>query len=191
VSDGAELLAVVQAAIEAFRALGIPYFITGSFASSVHGEFRATNDLDVVADLDGPRARRLVEALSTHFLTDGEQATAALASGTNFNVIHRETFLKVDVFPCRSAFDREATQRAESITLPQTTVPLRVATKEDILLAKLRWYRLGDETSEVQRRDVGRLVDLNRGEFDEAYLRRWAARLDVLDLLEEFLRQGS
>lgn len=190
-SDGAELLAVVRAVVEAFRALDIPYFITGSFASSVHGEFRATNDLDVVADLDGTRVRQLVEALSTHFLTDAEQATAAVASGTNFNVIHRETFLKVDVFPCVSAFDREATRRAESISLPQAPVPLRVATREDILLAKLRWYRLGDETSEVQRRDLVRLVDLNRGEFDEQYLRRWAVRLDVLDLLDEFLQRRS
>lgn len=54
---------------------------------------------------------------------------------------------------------------------------------EDILLAKLRWYRLGGESSEVQRRDVRQLIVLNRDALDMGYLRQWATVLGVDDLL--------
>lgn len=70
--------------------------------------------------------------------------------------------------------------------MPGGAQALRVATKEDILLAKLRWYRLGDEQSEVQRRDIRQLLALNRDALDSAYLDNWAAVLGVSDLLERF-----
>ncbi len=72
--------------------------------------------------------------------------------------------------------------------MPGAAEPLRVATREDILLAKLRWYRLGDEQSEVQRRDIRQLVALNRDAFDSAYLGTWAHVLGVADLLRQFER---
>ena len=190
-SDPSELLAAVHAVVEAFERHGIRYFITGSLASSVQGEFRATNDIDIVADVDTSQLRPLLDELSRDFVADHDQAFAALASGSSFNLIHRVTYLKVDVFPCVSAFDAEATQRAESIAISPGIASLRVATREDILLAKIRWYRLGDETSETQRRDIQRLIALNAGEFDESYLHLWAMQLAISDLLERFLSEES
>ncbi|MFN2400781.1 MAG: hypothetical protein ABR543_19410 [Gemmatimonadaceae bacterium] len=186
-SGARDLLAVVDTVVGTFRRRDIVYFITGSFASSIHGEFRATNDLDIVAELDASQLGPLFDDLSHDFVADVDQAVRALESGFNFNLIHRSSYLKVDVFPCRSAFDREAARRAETIVVPGGTESLRVASREDILLAKLRWFRLGGESSETQQRDVQRLIALNRGEFDEDYLRRWAGLLQVDDLLERFL----
>ena len=54
-TDVNELLHVVNSMVAALRRNGIDYFITGSFASSVHGEFRATNEIDIVAVLDAKR----------------------------------------------------------------------------------------------------------------------------------------
>lgn len=186
-SDPAELVAVIESVIAAFRRQDVAYFITGSLASSVHGEFRATNDLDVVAMLERRHVAPLTADLSRAFFADLDQAMAALQAGTSFNLIHRGTYLKVDVFPCLTAFDREATRRAVDVALPGGHGPLRVATKEDILLAKLRWFRLGGETSEVQQRDIESLVAMNRADFDHTYLKRWAAELGVGDLLDRFL----
>ncbi len=171
----------------AFQRQGVAYFVTGSLASSVHGEFRATKDVDVVAMLERRHLKPLMAHLSAEFVADLNQAVTALESESGFNLIHRSTYLKVDVYPCVTAFDREATARAVDIVLPGSHGPLRVASKEDILLAKLRWYRLGGETSEVQQRDIESLVALNRDDFDRAYLERWAAELGVGDLLRRFL----
>lgn len=183
----AELIAVVDAVTSALRRAGVGYFITGSLASSVHGEFRATNDLDIVAALDREQVSSILDALAGEFVVDRDQAATALASGGSFNLIHRETYLKVDLFPCVSPFEREAVRRAVSITLPGCREPMCVASREDILLAKLRWYRLGGDESERQWRDIRGLLALNSGRFDEAYLREWAVRLGVADLLTRLL----
>jgi hypothetical protein len=90
------------------------------------------------------------------------------------------------VFPCATDFDREAMRRAESLTLPGISQPLRVTTAEDILLAKLRWHRLGGEQLVTQPRDIHQLIDLNRNELDWPYVERWAGRLGLTDLLDRF-----
>ena len=66
-----------------------------------------------------------------------------------------------------------------SITIPGTRETVRVSSVEDTLLAKLRGYRLGGESLEVQRRDVQRrdvqrrdvrqLIALNRKALDVGY----------------------
>jgi predicted nucleotidyltransferase len=187
-SDGAsELFGAAEAVTSALTRQGITYFITGSFASSVQGEYRATNDVDLVVELDAAKLDTLLDQLSTDFVTDIDQARSALASGQSFNLIHRLSYLKVDIFPSLTEFDRQAARRADSITLTGAPSPLRVATVEDILLAKLRWYRLGGEESGVQRRDIQGLIALNKAEMDTAHLRRWASALGVADLLARFL----
>lgn len=187
VTDTGDLIAVVDAVIAALRSHAIPHYITGSFASSVHGEFRATSDIDLVADIPMSSLSALMGDLDTAFVADAQQAATALAAGMSFNLIHRTTYLKVDLFPCDNAFNRAALDRAITIDIPGAKESLRVSSVEDILLAKLRWYRLGGESSEVQRRDVRQLVALNREILDIAYLRHWATVLGVDDLLTTIL----
>jgi hypothetical protein len=59
-----------------------------------------------------------------------------------------------------------------------------VATAEDSLLAKLRWYRDGGNVSDQQWTDVLTLIR-NNSVMDLSYLQHWAARLGVTDLLEK------
>jgi hypothetical protein len=186
-SDTSDLIEVVDAVISALRHHAIPHYITGSFASSVHGEFRATADIDLVAEISPAALPGLMRELNAEFVADVDQATSALAAGISFNLIHRTTYLTVHLFPSDTEFNRSALTRAVTIEIPGAKESLRVSTVEDILLAKLRWYRLGGETSEVQRRDVRQLVALNRDTLDLGYLRRWASVLGVDDLLTSVL----
>src|SRR5436309_1072405 len=47
--------------------LGIPYLIGGGIASTVHGEFRTTRDVDLVVGLKRTDAARFAEALGSDF----------------------------------------------------------------------------------------------------------------------------
>ncbi len=139
------------------------------------------------SDFGSVDLRALMRAFDAEFFADPAQAVTAVAQGQSFNLIHRVSYLKVDFFPAVSAFNRAALERAEGVSLGEGGPALRVATREDILLAKLWWYRLGAESSEQQRRDIKGIIALNRDLLDHAYLDRWAAELGVRDLLDRLL----
>lgn len=181
-----ELTGAIASVTGTLEAHGVPYFVTGSLASSMHAEFRATNDIDIVADFGVVDLRGLMRAFDAEFFADPEQAVTSVRQGESFNLIHRTSFLKVDFFPAMSAFNHAALKRAEHVALGTTGPAIRVATREDILLAKLWWYRLGDESSEQQLRDIRGIIALNHDLLDHVYLGRWATELGVDDLLDQF-----
>ncbi len=56
-------------------------------------------------------------------------------------------------------------------------------TPEDTILRKLQWYRAGGEVSEQQWRDVLGVLAVCHARLDDDYLDRWAASLELTDLL--------
>lgn len=113
----------------------------------------------------------------------------AILQRSSFNLIHRKSMFKVDVFLLKERpYDRKQLERREAHLL--TTEPERkayVCTAEDIILAKLERYQAGGEVSERQWRDVMGVIKVQAGSLDVAYLRTWAAELEVLELLEKAL----
>ena len=186
-----EPIPVTLLVIEALEALGVPYFLGGSLASSVHGVLRTTKDADVVADLRLKHVQPLARALSDAFYVDAESIKDAIRHQSSFNVIHLETMFKVDVFILKGRpFD--AAQFGRRATQVIATDPERcayVASAEDTILAKLEWYRKGGEVSEQQWRDVLGVLKVQGDRLDYGYLRHWAVQLSVADLLERALSE--
>lgn len=60
----------------------------------------------------------------------------------------------------------------------------------EVLLSKLEWYRQGGEVSDRQWSDVVGVLKAQPGHLDEDYLRGWADRLGVRDLLDKALRDA-
>lgn len=188
-----EPIAVTLLVIDALDALGVPYLIGGSLASAVHGVLRATMDTDLVADLRLEHAERLARALGRTFYVDAESIRDAVLHQSSFNVIHLETMFKVDVFVLKKQpFHRAQMERRVAQVI--ATDPERtafVATPEDTILAKLNWYRMGGGVSDRQWRDVLGVMKVQADRLDLAYLRQWAAQLNVLDLLERALTEAD
>jgi len=169
--------------------LGVSYVTAGSFASSVHGEPRSTDDVDIVADLRPVHAPHLAAALRGEWYVSDEAARDAIAHGTSFNAIHLASGVKVDLFVVGTdAFDahRVASGRAVRIGTEPDAV-LRVDTAEGTVLRKLEWYRRGGEVSDRQWRDVVGILRAQGARIDRGELARWAARLGVSDLLARAL----
>ena len=71
----------------------------------------------------------------------------------------------------------------------ETEVSAKFASPEDTILAKLEWYRLGNEVSERQWRDVLGVLKTRAGTLELSYLQKWADELKVSDLLERALKE--
>lgn len=173
--------------------LGVPYLIGGSLASTLHGMVRTTQDSDIVAELEQEHIRPFVQALQDGFYIDEEMIIDAVAHRSSFNIIHRESMFKVDVFiPRQRSFETMQFSRARRETLSKDPeAKAFVATAEDTLLAKLEWYRLGGEASDRQWRDVLGVIVVQAGALDLDYLHRMAKELQIEDLLERALESGA
>jgi hypothetical protein len=177
---------VLQPVVRVLEQLAVPYYIGGSVASMVHGEYRQTADVDIVADLKSEQAQSLAESLEGEFFVDESMIRDAIAHRGSFNVLHLTEFFKVDVFISKGRrYDREATRRSrKEIIETEPPVEAFMATPEDVLLAKLEWFRLGGEVSDRQWRDIMGICKVQQDSLDLAYLRHWAQELNVGDLLE-------
>ena len=72
--------------------------------------------------------------------------------------------------------------------LLESEVSAKFSSPEDVILAKLEWYRLGGEVSERQWRDILGVIKTRASALDEVYLRKWAKDLKIGDLLEHALK---
>ena len=92
-------------------------------------------------------------------------------------------------FPRRTPFEHEQLKRARRITLSVfgLEVDVPIASPEDIVLAKLQWFRLGGETSERQWSDIRGVLEMQAGKLDPQYLNHWAKELGIEDLLARAL----
>jgi hypothetical protein len=180
-------VAVVLAVTDVLDRLGVRYFLGGSLAGAVHGVVRATADADLVADLEPRAVAPLVAALAAEFHVDNEAVEHAVRERRSFNILHRESMFKVDVFLTRGTpFEASQMGRRHRETVSADSgASLYVATAEDTVLAKLVWFRSGGEVSERQWRDVVELIRAGGPALDRDYIARWAPRLDVADLWSE------
>lgn len=186
-------VAVAVEFTELLESLGIRYLVGGSLASSIHGEPRSTNDIDIVAEVREEDVVRLLEALAPHYYVSGTTVRQAIRTSTSFNVIHMEAAVKVDVFVAGTdSFNEERLRCRERVEL-STEAPgsVWVDTAEHSILRKLEWFRRAGEVSDRQWRDVVAILRVQRARLDEDRLATWAHRLGVSDLLERASREAG
>jgi hypothetical protein len=184
-----EPILVTLQVVEVLECLQMPYIIGGSLATAVHGVARATMDVDLLVDIQTKEAATLAQQLGDDFYADIPMMESSIQQGMSFNLIHKETMFKVDIFPkSKHPFDQSQLERR--ISLPLSIEPERnayIASPEDNILAKLDWYRQGGEVSDRQWQDVINVIRIQGDQLDRAYLQKWAIQLGVEDLLTKAL----
>jgi hypothetical protein len=176
-------LALILARI--LEQLGVRYCIGGSVASSVYGEIRTTFNVDFVADLDSRHVDALVAAVEPDFHVVDEAIRRAIDDRSSFNLIHDETLIKAEVFvPPHDQTHREQLTRSRRIALrSETGSEVELASPEDVVIHKLRWYEMGGRVSDRQWRDVLGVLKVQGPSLDLVYLERAAAALGLSELL--------
>ncbi len=174
--------------------LEIPYLVGGSVASSIHGLSRPTMDVDLVVDLNRELIDEFAGQLRMDFYADPQMIREALGANRAFNLIHYRSSYKFDLFPLRpDEYSRTEFSRriySEARTFGDEPIECAVATAEDTILRKLQWYRSGGGISERQWNDVRGILQLKKGKLDLDYIRQWAGRLDLEELLKRLLAES-
>lgn len=189
---GFEKLDVVLKVIAALDELEIPYLIGGSFASSLYGFVRSTNDADLLASVKLEHAQALASKLEPEFYVEEMSIKRAVRTGRHFNVLHIERAFKVDIFIAKAGgFAEKQLERRQLRTVGNDPDhEAYFASPEDTVLAKLEWYRRGNEVSDLQWRDVLNVIKVQGDRLDRKYMRHWAQELGVADLLEQALAEA-
>ena len=173
--------------VEPLNRAGLPYAIVGSVASSVYGEPRATNDVDIVIQLPKSEAEKLMEAFPSDrfYVPPKEVVELELARpfGGHVNVIALETMMKADFYPL-TRFEAEWFSRRR--VLPVDNHDVWFAVPESVILHKLRFYREGG--GEKHLRDIRGMLQVSGEALDHAALERAVAEFGVTEQWEQAKR---
>ncbi|MHB9148527.1 MAG: hypothetical protein ACYC33_00335 [Thermoleophilia bacterium] len=168
--------------LDIFAELRIPHMIVGSFASGFHGEFRATQDADLVIDPTPEQLDALLERVSSDFYVSPEAAREALSRRGQFNLVHFDTAWKIDLIIRKERpFSREEFARRREENLGGQQVPIN--SPEDVILAKLEWAKASGSTRQID--DAAAVIAAWGDALDWDYIDHWAHELSVEDLLAQ------
>lgn len=177
--------------VEVLDALKIPYAIGGSVASSVYGHVRFTQDADISVTAFPSQIKSFCQAFENTFYVSPQAVKQAHQNGSSFNAIHFETAFKIDVFVVLDdPFKRQLLQRRRTVSFEENPdKAYDFVSPEDIVLLKLQWYREGGDISEKQWSDIVGVLETQRGQLDVEYMRGWALKLSVSDLLNKAIQE--
>jgi hypothetical protein len=184
-------LSVIRILTDIFEKLSIKYLIGGSLASSLYGIPRATQDVDVVADIRMSQVDTIIENLKETFFIDEDMIRKSVKNKETFNIIDKEYLFKIDIFMFGTDnFSDKEMERRVLFQVPDSTGQrIYLCSPEDIIAHKLYWFRLGNNISERQWNDAANVLKVQDTKLDFKYLKEICADRGVADLLEKLLKE--
>jgi len=167
--------------------LKIEYFITGGFAVSVWGRPRATFDIDIIIKLIEPQAvplARVLRGISKAGYADENMIKDAIRHNGEFNFIDPNSGLKVDFWVIKEESPKPPEFRNRKLKKISGQKVYFIA-PEDLILSKLQWYQQTQSSRHLE--DAESVLKISGKKLNMAYLKRWAGKLGVLEILKKII----
>jgi len=142
----------------------LPYAIGGSMASMTYGEFRLTNDIDVVVSMGADDVPRFLARFPfPEYYHDEHAALEAVRTGGQFNVILTREALKIDIHVAADEIARRQVSRARRLKAPSGRLA-SFSPPEELILKKMVYFDFS--ASEKQLRDIAGMLRIGRDDID-------------------------
>lgn len=174
---------------EGLNARGIRYYVTGSMAAMAYSEWRTTFDVDIVVSIGRRDIPQMMELFSgDDFFIQEHAVRDAVENLRQFNVIHTASKFKLDfIVVDEDGFAASCFSRRREIIFEK--VPIWISSPEDVILSKLRFYKIG--RSEKHLRDIASIFKVSGAQIDRAYAEHWAMRTGVSELWNYVLARAE
>ena len=180
-----------RSVIDTLEAAEIEYLIGGSVAVTAWGEARTTRDFDVVINLPGNRITRLSQELAARGMLVPPEIMVDLLlqpeGDLPINAIHLHSSYKAEFFLLRygDEYRRLSLTRRRLVNLGPTLGEVYVHSPEDLILNKVRYFGLSQQTKHV--RDIASIIVLMAVDLECAYIEEWAQKLNLTAVWYELL----
>jgi hypothetical protein len=169
---------LLRHALDVLEANAVPHMVVGSFASSSYGEYRFTNDIDIVVALTERHLPAFLAAFpDSEYYVSPDAVRHAIRQSFQFNILHTASGAKIDFILSRDdEWGRAQMARRQRILL----LPYRAgyaAAPEDVILAKLWYFQEGK--SDKHLRDITGMLRRSADRIDRADVEVWARKLGL------------
>ncbi len=174
--------------VDCFEKLKIPYFVTGAIASIAYGEPRLTNDIDIVVDMHLTHIDAFKSFFpENEFYLDVGSMMKAINHRSQFNIIHPQSGLKVDVIITKKDdFDQSRFARIKKLGVSESK-SADFASPEDVIIKKLVYFKEG--RSEKHLRDIASMLKISSELIDRAYISFWSKKLSISEIWEDLQKK--
>ncbi len=117
-------------------------------------------------------------------MATGLMAKSAIRHNSEFNFIDGVTGLKVDFFVAQKD-ELSALKFKRRIAKKINKKIVYFISPEDLILSKLEWHQQGGSTRQLE--DIESILKISGDKLDYSYLKSWAKRLGVTDILNKLI----
>jgi len=168
--------------VDKLHSFNISYMLTGALAINYYGVPRMTHDIDIIVHITSKDIKKIQELFENDFFVSEESIRVALAEGSMFNIIHKDTGYKVDFWILKEdEYSKTAFARRKECQYQQTLIS--ITAPEDMIVIKLEWYKM----SEIDKHftDVLNLFRIQKNYLDIEYIKSWCQKKSLLDLWQK------
>jgi hypothetical protein len=179
----------VRLVLDALEAIHLKYLVGGAVAVWAWGEIRTTRDLDLVIELPVEAIADLSRELAQRdMLVPADIILDILLTSRSdlaIDAIHMYSGYKAELFLLRpgDAYRAQALERRLLVDLGPTIGEVWVHSPEDLILYKLRYFRISRQPKHV--RDIASIMLTLGKELELDYITSWSERLDLTETWQE------